>query len=206
MRESLMEIQSSLSEIMKTRQELIKMRFGSDRQKGEGDEAMDTETLLDSENLVELKKDLLNLNFDDSKIEPLNVVKENVERFKKFMDKIDTHNFKIPVDRAFIFEADADIDEIRSVGKLKDLIKNYKYVVESQDVLMNKAIHYGNKLRSENMDPCKVRMKVLDSDGIAKARQFLSRQRAYLQECNKEFENAKACMAETSHKIEEEKT
>ena len=52
---------------------------------------------------------------------------------------------------------------------------------------MNKAIHYGNKLRNENMDPTKVRMKVLDSDGIVRAKEFLNKQRSYLQECNKEF-------------------
>lgn len=52
---------------------------------------------------------------------------------------------------------------------------------------MNKAIHYGNKLRNENMDPTKVRMKILDSDGIVRAKEFLNKQRAYLQECNKEF-------------------
>ena len=37
------------------------------------------------------------------------------------------------------------------------------------------------------MDPTKVRMKVLDSDGIVRAKEFLNKQRSYMQECNKEF-------------------
>merc|ERR1712087_850527 len=127
---------------------------------------------------------------EEGKTDTINVVKENVQRFRKFMDKVDSHNFKIPCEKAFIFEADSDIDEIRNIGKLKDLLKNYKYVVETQDCLMNKAIHYGNKFRGDmgGVDPTLTRMKVLDSDGINKAKQFLSRQRAYLQECNKDFE------------------
>ena len=90
------------------------------------------------------------------------------------MDKVDSHNFKIPCEKAFIFEADSDIDEIRNIGKLKDLLKNYKYVVETQDCLMNKAINFGNKLRGDigGVDPTLTRMKVLDSDGINKAKQF----------------------------------
>lgn len=208
MRESLHEIQNSMSEIMKTRTELLRVRFG-DEGKGESDEAkMDTEnTGAQESGLVELRKELLSLRLEDGKTETINVVKENVLRFKKFMDKVDSHNFKIPCEKAFIFEADSDIDEIRNIGKLKDLLKNYKYVVETQDCLMNKAIHFGNKLRGDmgGVDPTLTRMKVLDSDGINKAKQFQSRQRAYLQDCNKDFEEAKQFMAETSHRIEEEK-
>lgn len=180
MRESLMDIQTALSEIMKTRHELLISQFGENTE-----EAMDIEN--STEPLIELRKELLNLSLDVTKNETLTIVKENVQRFRKFMDKLDSFNFKIPVEKAFQFEADADIDEIRNINKLKDLLKNYKYVVESQDILINKAVQNGSKIKTENHEATQVRMKLLDSEGMKRAKEFLNKQRAYFQECNKEF-------------------
>lgn len=53
------------------------------------------------------------------------MVKENVQRFKRFMDKVDSHKFKLPIDQAYQFEADADVDEIKNMGKLKDMLSKF---------------------------------------------------------------------------------
>ena len=184
MREALVEIQNSLNEIMKTRKDIMQNKYGSEMQV-EGEENEIIEGMDDGQ--VELRKELLNLSVDHSKMEPLTVVKENVKRFKKFMDKLDSYTFKIPIEKAYQFEPDTDIDEIKTMNKLKDLQKNYKYIVESQDCLINKAIQAGTKTRNDNIDPTKCRMKVLDADGIQRAKEFLTRQKAYLSECNKDF-------------------
>ena len=44
------------------------------------------------------------------------------------MDKVDSHKFKMPIDQAYQFEADADIDEIKNVSKLKDLLSKNCYI------------------------------------------------------------------------------
>lgn len=94
MRESLYEIQNSMSEIMKTRTELLRVRFGDEGngKTGESEEArMDTETAnnqVQDNTLVELRKELLSLHLEEGKTETINVVRENVCRFKKFMDKV----------------------------------------------------------------------------------------------------------------------
>ncbi len=41
------------------------------------------------------------------------------------MDKVDSHKFKLPIEHAYQFEADADVDEIKNMGKLKDMLSKF---------------------------------------------------------------------------------
>lgn len=84
MKESLIDLQKSLTEIMKIRKEMLLIRFG----KKDNSSMNEEQDSLQNDELIDLRKDLMNLSIDETKMETLNVVKENVARFKLFMDKV----------------------------------------------------------------------------------------------------------------------
>ena len=52
----------------------------------------------------------------------LQEMKENMKRFRNFMDKIDSHKFKMSLDNEFEADENRDIDEIKDIKRLKDLL------------------------------------------------------------------------------------
>lgn len=74
------------------------------------------------------------------------ILQENISRFKEFMNKIDNLQ-KESMPEQLNEECETEIEKIKSLKNLKNLIKNYKYVVESQDKLLNKAIVKQNEFK-----------------------------------------------------------
>lgn len=109
-------------------------------------------------------------------------------------------------------ECETEIEKIKSLKNLKNLIKNYKYVVESQDKLLNKAITKQNDFKPvilQNQQELDYNAsnynKILDDKEIEKARQFLAEQKNYLEDKHKELDMTKKMMNATMKKLDEDK-
>jgi hypothetical protein len=73
----------------------------------------------------QIKKELLNLRNSDLELSSITLLRDNMRKFKDFMDKVDSLNFGMPVDNgnSFQFNPEAtEIDEVKNIKKLKDLI------------------------------------------------------------------------------------
>lgn len=109
MREQLNELNMMMDEIVKVRKAVVERKLlDSDPQ--------------DNKVMIQIKQELLNLKEGDLEISSLKAMKENMRRFRDFMDKIDSLNFNMQLDKAYQFSPESDIDEIKNIKKLKDLI------------------------------------------------------------------------------------
>jgi len=109
MREQLNELNLMMDEIVKVRKAVVERKLlDSDPQ--------------DNKVMIQIKQELLNLKEGDLEISSLKAMKENMRRFRDFMDKIDSLNFNMQLDKAYQFSPESDIDEIKNIKKLKDLI------------------------------------------------------------------------------------
>lgn len=181
MREYMSELHGMLHEIIKVRKSVI------ERKTGETDS-------FDNKFLIQVKNEMLSLKEGDMDTTCMAAIKENLIRFRDFMEKVDSATFNTPLEKAYQFNSDADIDEIKNIAKLKELIskkrvtqESYKYVVNSQDLLLQRAVartnlneHQGYKIESK-------RMNILDESGLEKANQFIEDQKKYLTNSKAQF-------------------
>ncbi len=112
MREQLAEVNVMMDEIVKVRKSVLERKIQEGEQSG-------------NQILIQIKNELLNLKESDLESSSLAVLKDNMRKFRDFIDKIDSANFNLPLDKAYQFNADADIDEIKSLKKLKDLVSMF---------------------------------------------------------------------------------
>ena len=186
------EINQMMEEIIKVRRAVIERKLG------------ENETP-ENKYMIQVKNELLNLKESDMEGSSLLALKQNMKRFKEFVDKVDSANFNLPLDKAYQFKPDADVDEIKNITKLKDLIKNYKYVVSSQDQLLQRVISKSTTSDSQQSRIDSKRLGLLDDNGLERAKQFLEEQRKYLAASKSQFEKAKKTMLETEKRIDDEK-
>lgn len=98
---------------------------------------------------------------------------DNLKRFREQMDKLDIIGND---DRG-----DNDTDKIRTLKNVKGLIKNYKYIVESQDQMLGKVIVKAKDLKMADSKGFENRFtKCLEEDEIRNARRFIEDQKMYL--------------------------
>ena len=134
---------------------------------------MDNENFdLNGINLSTFKIDLLNMPLENSR-EAIELLDDNLKRFKEQMDRLDI----IGSDD----KSDQDVDKIRTLKSVKGLIKNYKHIVETQDQLLSKVIVKAKDLRMSEMKGAENRFsKCLEEDEMKNARRFIEDQKMYL--------------------------
>jgi hypothetical protein len=190
MREQLTELNQMMTEIVRVRKSIIEAKV------------QDTEESGSSSILTSIRQELLSLKEGDMEQVSLTILRENMKRFREFIDKVDSTVLGFPVDKAYQFNSDADIDEIKAVKRLKDLLKNYKYVVHSQDQLLQRAL---TKTAGDSTKQEARRVSLLDDSGLERAKTFLEEQRRFLSSSRAVFEKAKKTIADSERKVEEEK-
>lgn len=71
----------------------------------------------------QIKKELLNLRNAGIEMSSITLLRDNMKKFKDFMDKVDSMNFGTSVDEGFQFNPETTgIEEIKNINKLKDLM------------------------------------------------------------------------------------
>ena len=92
------------------------------------------------------------------------------------------------------------------VNNVKNLIKNYKSIVESQEQLLGKVILKAKEFRSSEMQALENRYnKGFDQDEIERAKRFLEEQGGYLDNKNRELEATRKAMQTTIRRVEQER-
>lgn len=109
LREQLSEVNLMMDEIVKVRKSILERKINDNEQ-------------YDNQIMVQIKNELLNLKESDLESSSLAVLKDNMRKFRDFIDKVDSANFGLPLDKAYQFNPDSEIDEIKSLKRLKDLV------------------------------------------------------------------------------------
>ena len=109
MRAALFDLQSMMTEIVNIRKAVMERSLGG----------IDYE---DSHFLTELKQELFRVSSQSMSTNTLVELRENMKRFRAFMDKIDSYKFRSSIDSNFKSQDDQDIDEIKNIKRLKDLL------------------------------------------------------------------------------------
>lgn len=112
LRTSFMELQTMMVEIVKIRKSICEKTLGG-------------VNLSDSQFLTDLKKELFNVQANPMSTGTLIEMRNNVKKFRNFMDKLDSFKFNVPLNQAYKFKYDSDIDEIKNINKLKDLLSKF---------------------------------------------------------------------------------
>jgi len=109
LREALFELQSMMTEIVNIRKAVLERSLGG---------------ISYEENhfLTELKQELFNASGITMGKSTLLELRENTKRFKSFMDKLDSFKFNINLDQSFGGEDDREIEDIKNIRRLKDLL------------------------------------------------------------------------------------
>ena len=110
MREQLADMNQMMDDIVKVRKAVIEQKLiEMDRPEEQGI-------------IVQIRQELLNLKETDMELSSLTTLRENMRRFKEFMEKVDSVGLNAPIGRGFHYEPEADIDEIKNLKRLKDLL------------------------------------------------------------------------------------
>ena len=123
------------------------------------------------------------------------------------MDKMDSYKFGVKLENYSSDDSELDfneIEDIKNIKKMKELLGNYQFIVNAQQNIINKGIINKSKERisAENLAS---RYSILDKTGLEKAKSFLQKQREMIKKCNEEYEGAKKMIYETNQKIDEER-
>lgn len=93
---------------------------------------------------------------------------------------------------------DSDMERLKGVKNIKNLLKKYKYIVETQDGLLNKLVLKAKDLKMN--EPAQKGYRV-DNHELEKAKRFIEEQKGYLQSKAKDIETTKKAMASSLRKI-----
>jgi hypothetical protein len=103
-------------------------------------------------------------------------LQNNLLKFKSLMDKIDSFNFNVNFSKNIEFNEveELKIEEIKKVSKMKELIRNYKFIVEKQGDLVRML----NKNEESKYDPESIRNKIclLTIPGVEQRKKYLENQ------------------------------
>ena len=110
MREQLAEMNQMMDDIVKVRKAIIERKL------------IDSDQSEETSIIVQIRQELMNLRDSDMEISSIATLKENMRKFKEFMERVDSFNFGTPIGKSYQYESDADIDEIKNLRRLKDLI------------------------------------------------------------------------------------
>lgn len=100
---------------------------------------------------LEIKEDLHNLSLCDFKSVGLVVMRENMRTLFSIFDKIDSLKTRVPLAVFTSGLPDAEVDGIHEISQLREIVKLYKALVESQRKLIRTAIY--NKDLDYNSSP-----------------------------------------------------
>jgi hypothetical protein len=91
---------------------------------------------------------------------------------------------------------------LRSVKNVKGLLRKYKYIVETQDSMLNRLVLRAKDLKLQEIPLLENRPgRGMDDQELEKAKRFLEEQKGYLESKNKEIEVTKRAMAGSLRKI-----
>jgi hypothetical protein len=141
-----------------------------------------------------MKKEIFELDLNKMAACTLPEVQNNLLKFKVFMDKLDSYNFNLNLEKNIEFDPveDMEIEEIKKVSKMKEFLRNYKYIVERQNNLIR--IMTDNKSIKYDPNVTKNKISLLTIPGLEQQRKYLSDQESLIEKSNIRFRSIKEKM------------
>lgn len=151
--------------------------------------------------MTELKGELFELDLTKMQACVLPELQNNLQKFRTFMDKIDSYNFNLNLVKNIEFDPveELEIEEIKKVSKMKEILRNYKFVLEKQ----NNIIKILSSYKNVTYDPEKISQKIslLTLQGLEQQKKYLEEQENRINESNLRFQAAESCLNDTFNKL-----
>ena len=169
--------------------------------------------------IEKIKEDLFNMSFDESGPELVRKMRANFRRLKEFMTAVDREIAQMGVFKqsdaggaSEFMPSDAHNDEndkfrdINSVQQLKQLMKNYDALVESQHHLLNQSIVKMAKIPPpDEITATFNRFQVLKDSELDEFRSFLEDHKQILTQQYRDFDQERHDFDEMNKRMESEK-
>ena len=188
LRTALRELQGMMKEVIKSRKEVIEKNLG------------DLE-LEEEDDVTSIREELFNLKGVPLTTGTLIEVRENIKKFRQFMEDLDVFKLKNMNSSNNITGLPG---EKKSLDQYSDLIKNFKYVLNNQNSLLKKAL----ETRSKKLDlgPLSIRDKLSTyQENYERVKITLEKMKAGEMENIASYEKARKLMNETNERIERER-
>ena len=197
--QSLQSIQREMNEMLAVRKEVFlrrkRIEMGQDYDENE----------LSDIQLIPFKKELFQMGDTITK-GALELLGENVRRFRESMEKLDSLQQPLDVDLSCA-DPDQEVDKIKALKQLRQLLGYYKQIIHSQDELLNKTIVRSNDFEiPSDFNLTTNRMtRLLDEKDIDSIKTYIKEQNKYLEEKHREIDVTKKVMVQVVNKIQEDK-
>lgn len=198
LRDALKELQDMMTEVAEHRQTIIQKNYRTDQD-------IQTPVIL-----KELKAELFNLNGSSLSSSTLAEMRNNIIKFKEYMKKLDElsisgtgqDNIRIPFQG--IEQIPKTSIQAENLINFKNVLENYKYMVDTQDSLIKKAIKQ-NQTRTKNQFKNFASKTLFDNDMIENARDFINKQKSSSDQDMHLADKAKRMLFEVQTRIAKEK-
>ncbi|KAM3135056.1 hypothetical protein pb186bvf_012880 [Paramecium bursaria] len=197
-RKQFIQLQSDIEEIITIRKEILDKRRSIAQNQHEIPHDLENPHKL----LNQFKPDLFKTPLNQNCQSALNSLSENLHTLKELMQKFDAQ---------YDFQSHSVVDDegtkIKACKSLDDLFKNYNYIFEQQDKMINqivaktKQVQYTEDLQ-ENINIMNYRIDDKQMDDVKK---YLSDQQKYIDESKVEMDQIKKQFQNQLKKREEEK-
>ncbi|CAD8096266.1 unnamed protein product [Paramecium sonneborni] len=201
LRENLVKIHYELGEILQIRRDVFikrrKLDFGNDN--------IPQELENPQQNMHQFKSDLYKAPLETNGKQAIQMLQENLQTFKDIMKKFD-QQYELQLNEDEI-EIEAEGGKIKACKNLTELFKNYNYIFEAQDKMINQIINKSQNLKK--IDELNFNLnrfnRVIDDKQIDDVKKYLQDQKKYLDESKSEMDMIKKQFQNQLKKREEEK-
>ncbi|CAG9316285.1 unnamed protein product [Blepharisma stoltei] len=191
LRSAFLLLQNELQDMMKQRREAFHKRYAEEL----GDLCPDFAEFQQKP----VKPEVMNLPFQGISENVIKAFQENMRVFREFMDKADEAALNVDG------EGDEELQKIKCIADLKELLKNYRILLKNQENIMQNAILGSRSRAPDNIGYTASRLKVAADTEIEKANRFLQEEFSKLELKQQEIEEQRHLVSDTAHRMDEEK-
>ena len=183
-------LQREMFDIVKLKSDIYMKRFKAENFDPNDKQAFSSEEIIKNE-ISSIKENLFNLNFEETGKEIIQKFKINFKKLKDFMENVDKGIAQLSV---FNTKGQGDMinddeHQMTSVLQLRELIRNYEGIVESQHQLLSTSISkMGAIPPPDEIQANFNRFQVLKDEELDDMRNFLNEHKNIMQMQYQEFE------------------
>lgn len=184
-------LQTELQDMMKQRREAFHKRYA--------DELGEATPDFSEFQIKPVKTEVFNLPFQGISENVIKTFQENMRVFREFMEKADEAALNVDG------EGEDELQKIKCVADLKELLKNYRILLKNQENIMQNAVLGSRSRAPDSIGYTASRLKVAADSEIDKANRFLQEEFTKLELKQQEIEEQRHLVSDTAHRMDEEK-
>lgn len=181
--------------------DIVKVRKSILERKIEEQEVKQLGTLF----LTDLKQELFELDLEKMSNCLLPELQNNLFKFRALMDKIDSYNFNTDLVKNVEFDPveELEIEEIKKVSKMKEFLRNYKYIMEKQNNLIG-LLTRNSEIKYDPQAICQ-KVSLLTIPGLEQQKKYLEDQEQLIAKSNSRFVSIEKRMDSSFNKLTQRK-